>query len=93
MESDFDASTFKNNLKQPSHKVKPTKELTIIPEKGDVSACESDVSWKEAAVNELSPTEIFFDTTFNTFVLRFRFFIIVASFALAGYAGFRSTEV
>jgi hypothetical protein len=42
---------------------------------------------------ELGALERFFDTTWNDFVKRFRWFIIIFGFALAGYAAQRSTEI
>jgi hypothetical protein len=53
----------------------------------------SNMSWKELAVSELSPTEVFFDTVFNTFVFKFRYLIILAGCLMSAYAGVRSTEV
>jgi len=51
------------------------------------------MSWKELAVSELNPVEIFFDTTFNNFVFRFRYLIIIVCTLMAAYASVRSTEV
>jgi len=53
----------------------------------------SGKSWKEDAVQELTKIEVWFDTTFNTFVFKFRYIILLAGFLMAAYAGIRSTEV
>lgn len=42
---------------------------------------------------ELGPIEQFFDTTWNDFVKKFRWLIVILGLAMASYAGLRSTEI
>lgn len=42
---------------------------------------------------ELGRIEQFFDTTWNDFVRKFRWPIVIAGLAMAAYAGMRSTEI
>jgi predicted RND superfamily exporter protein len=51
---------------------------------------EEQVAVKE---EELGPIEQFFDTTWNDFVKKFRWPIVIAGLAMAAYAGVRSTEI
>jgi hypothetical protein len=42
---------------------------------------------------ELGKVEIFFDTTWNNFVRKFRWPIVIIGLAMGGYAGYRSSEI
>lgn len=53
----------------------------------------SSKTWKDEAIEQLGPVEIFFDTHFMKMISNCRCLFIILGFLFAGYAGFRSREI
>lgn len=91
--SAFEFNTLQSKLeeKNKGSDTRSVSSITSAPQQSQSAA--SSKSWKDEQVEELTSMEIFFDTTFNTFVYRMRYVIILFSMVLAAYAGYRSFEV
>ena len=93
--------TLHTKLKDQLGPVEPIKEEKPGDDEDDKnkanrSSTDDSVTKKEALeerIEELSKVEVFFDTTFNTFVYKFRYIIIILGLLMAGYAGVRAYEV
>ena len=56
-------------------------------------SCISTKTWKDEAIEQLGPIEIFFDTHFMSFIANCKCLLILGGLLLAAYAGYRSTEI
>lgn len=50
-------------------------------------------SWKSTQITELGSVEKFFDTSFSDMIFKSKWIILIASFLMTAYSGFRVTEI
>lgn len=87
--SAFDAQTLNAHLKSiKSTTLKVPKQTVPVD-----LVSESSKSWKEVAVEELGPIEIFFDTTYNDWVKGWRWVIIIFGLGMAAFAGYSCRKI
>lgn len=56
-------------------------------------SCTSTKTWKDEAIEQLGPIEIFFDTHFMSFITNCKCILIIGGLLLAAYSGYRATEI